>query len=58
MKQRGMVVKAGDTIPYVICGSLRKSGSLAEHAFHPEEVRKEHLIIGIRSFYQIVHPQL
>lgn len=48
-----MAVKAGDTIPYIICcGAARKGttntngSSLAECAFHPDDVRKEHLQVS------------
>jgi DNA polymerase alpha subunit A len=57
MKARGLAVRSGDTIPYIICGSARKEGSLSEHAFHPDDVRKEHLQIDTDWYLaQQVHP--
>lgn len=58
MKERGMAVRAGDTIPYVIiCGASCKEGPLSERAYHPDDVRKEHLNID-KGWYlaQQVHP--
>ena len=57
MRQRGLAIRAGDTIPYVICGDARKEGSLAEHAFHPDEVTRDGLEVD-KEWYlaQQVHP--
>lgn len=47
MRQRGLTAASGDTIPYVICqqgsGAGQETGhsGLAEHARHPDEVRKD-----------------
>ncbi|KAI8907620.1 DNA polymerase family B-domain-containing protein [Powellomyces hirtus] len=42
MKTRGIVAKAGDTIPYVICCAAADAtgGSIAERARHPDDVGK------------------
>lgn len=41
MKQRGLSVKSGDTIPYLICinSAVENVNALAERAYHPDEVR-------------------
>lgn len=43
MKQRGMTVRSGDTIPHVICvrKGVSASNLLAERAFHPDELTKD-----------------
>jgi DNA polymerase alpha subunit A len=57
MKERGIAVRAGDIIPYIICGSARKEGALADHAFHPDDVRKDHLQVDTDWYLaQQVHP--
>lgn len=48
MRQKGLTASSGDTIPYVICqqssssgSSSNNSSSLADFAYHPDEVRKD-----------------
>ena len=49
MRQRGLTASSGDTIPYVICqqhssaplDSAPSNSSLADYAYHPDEVRKD-----------------
>lgn len=49
MRQRGLTASSGDTIPYLICqqhstaplDSTPSSSSLADYAYHPDEVRKD-----------------
>lgn len=59
MKDKGEIVKAGDTIPYVITNNSDSSGSgmLSDHAFHPDDVKRELLIVD-KGWYlaQQVHP--
>jgi DNA polymerase alpha subunit A len=59
MRERGIAVRAGETIPYVICktNSGNAGGTLAERAFHPDQVKKEHLVVD-KEWYlaQQIHP--
>lgn len=47
MRQKGLTASSGDTIPYVICqqssnsNTSSGSSSLADFAYHPDEVRKD-----------------
>ena len=41
MKARGVGVKVGETIPYIICVGDGSNDGLAKRAFHPEDVKKE-----------------
>lgn len=55
LKSKGMSVRAGDTVPYVICvhkDSLTPKGSYAERAYHPDEVLQPEsgLMIGNKTF--------
>lgn len=57
MRERGVVVRSGETIPYIVCGDARKEGSLAEHSFHPDDVRRDHLVVDkVWYLAQQVHP--
>lgn len=68
MRERGLAVRSGDTIPYVICrpadgnnGTTQSmasgSGLLAERAHHPDDVRREHLLVDTEWYLaQQVHP--
>lgn len=60
MRSRGLTVRAGDTIPYIICVSGRVPGSrsVAERAFHPDEVEKKSLVIDIEWYLtqQLISP--
>jgi hypothetical protein len=41
LKSKGISIRAGDTVPYVICiheGTPAPKGSYAERAYHPDEV--------------------
>lgn len=56
LKEMGKAVRSGDTIPYIICGTA-KEGALAEHAYHPDQVRRDALPVD-KEWYlaQQVHP--
>lgn len=49
MRKKGLTASSGDTIPYVICqqhssaplDSAPSNSSLADYAYHPDEVRKD-----------------
>lgn len=61
MRARGQVVHAGDTIPYIICNVRKSTGSnflsLAERAFHPDELSRDNLGIDYPWYlHQQVHP--
>ncbi len=60
MRARGMALRGGDTVPYIVCKSATgkpSSSSLADHAFHPEEVAKEALEVDTEWYLaQQVHP--
>ncbi|KAL1921703.1 uncharacterized protein VTP21DRAFT_10345 [Calcarisporiella thermophila] len=60
MKARGQMVRAGETIPYVICLSESEMAgkSFAERAYHPEDLlRNESLKIDLEWYLQQqVHP--
>lgn len=55
LKKTGVNVKAGDTIPYVICEAEGvangSSAGFAERAFHPDDIKRgdKGLKIGTRS---------
>jgi DNA polymerase alpha subunit A len=40
MRSRGLTAAAGDTIPYLICRSSAASTSVADCAFHPDELKR------------------
>lgn len=52
MKSKGLSVRAGDTVPYIICilgdGSSNKGG-YADRAYHPDEIKQpgSNLTIGM-----------
>lgn len=54
MKKTGVNVKAGDTIPYVICQvdgvQNGTSTGFAERAFHPDDVKRGNLGLKIGKF--------
>lgn len=69
MRERGLAVRSGDTIPYVIChpdgnngatsqpATTTGSGLLAERAHHPDDVRREHRLVDTEWYLaQQVHP--
>jgi len=61
MKERGLTVRTGDTIAYIICHSKisEKPSSLAERAYHPDELRKDPANLSIDyEWYLIqqIHP--
>ncbi|KAG0046869.1 DNA-directed DNA polymerase alpha catalytic subunit pol1 [Gryganskiella cystojenkinii] len=65
MKSKGISVRAGDTVPYVICihdGTTAPSkGGYAERAYHPDEVRQPGSGLTIDFEYYLanqVHPPL
>ncbi|KAF9933576.1 DNA-directed DNA polymerase alpha catalytic subunit pol1 [Mortierella alpina] len=64
LKSKGMSIRAGDTVPYVICvhkDSLAPKGSYAERAYHPDEVPQPEsgLMIDFEYYLnQQVHPPL
>ncbi len=59
MKQKGLTAKSGDTISYVICINPENNpSSLAERAYHPDEVRANpSLSIDVQWYLaQQIHP--
>lgn len=58
MRGRGLAVRSGDTVPYVICRVEGGStGLLTDRAHHPDEVRREHLLVDTEWYLaQQVHP--
>ncbi|KAG0300532.1 DNA-directed DNA polymerase alpha catalytic subunit pol1 [Dissophora globulifera] len=64
LKRKGISVRAGDTVPYVICldeSSPTAKGSYAERAYHPDEVMQPDSGLSIDYEYylnQQVHPPL
>ncbi|KAG0199110.1 DNA-directed DNA polymerase alpha catalytic subunit pol1 [Mortierella sp. GBA30] len=64
LKQKGISVRAGDTVPYVICihkDAPAPKGSYAERAYHPDEVMQPESGLTIDFEYylnQQVHPPL
>ncbi|KAF9116488.1 DNA polymerase alpha catalytic subunit [Mortierella sp. AM989] len=63
LKRKGISIRAGDTVPYVICideNSPTQRGSYAERAYHPDEVTAESGLTIDFEYYlnQQVHPPL
>ncbi|KAI7829018.1 DNA polymerase family B-domain-containing protein [Gamsiella multidivaricata] len=64
LKRKGVSIRAGDTVPYVICideNSPTHKGSYAERAYHPEEVLEPGSGLTIDYEYylnQQIHPPL
>lgn len=62
LKARGLQVRVGDTIPYVICKPLEatsgEKGSelIANRAFHPDDVKKDGSMFKIGKSL-LVHAQ-
>ncbi|KAI9235463.1 MAG: DNA polymerase family B-domain-containing protein [Podila humilis] len=64
MKSKGLSVRAGDTVPYIICilgdGSSSKGG-YADRAYHPDEIKQPRSNLTIDFEYYLesqVHPPL
>ncbi|KAF9357147.1 DNA-directed DNA polymerase alpha catalytic subunit pol1 [Mortierella sp. NVP85] len=61
-RSKGISVRAGDTVPYIICtykDSTTSKGSIAERAYHPEELNQSgsNLVIDFEYYLnQQVHP--
>ncbi|GJJ73079.1 DNA polymerase alpha subunit A [Entomortierella parvispora] len=63
LKSKGISIRAGDTVPYVICihDNTPPKGSYAERAYHPDEVTQPGSGLTIDFEYylnQQVHPPL
>lgn len=66
MRQKGLSASSGDTIPYVICqqssaaSPSSNSSSLADFAYHPDEVRKDQTLrIDVSWYLQTqLHPPI
>lgn len=57
MKAKGQAVRAGDTIPYVVCAAGKSM--LSENAFHPDDVGREGSALQVDTEWyltQQVHP--
>jgi DNA polymerase alpha subunit A len=52
MKSKGFSFRSGDTVPYIICVAEegKESGTLAERAYHVEEIRKPGSNLKIGKF--------
>ncbi|KAF9984327.1 DNA-directed DNA polymerase alpha catalytic subunit pol1 [Modicella reniformis] len=61
-KSKGISIRAGDTVPYIICideNSIAPKGGYAERAYHPEEVQQPSSGLTVDFEYylnQQVHP--
>ncbi|KAI1317643.1 DNA-directed DNA polymerase alpha catalytic subunit pol1 [Mortierella claussenii] len=64
LKRKGISVRTGETVPYVICvdgNASTQKGSYAERAYHPDEVQQPGSGLSIDFEYylnQQVHPPL
>jgi DNA polymerase alpha subunit A len=59
LKKRGLSVRVGDTVPYVICKDADMSKSFALRAHHPDEFKNTELNLEVDVEYYLnvqVHP--
>ncbi|KAF9302281.1 DNA-directed DNA polymerase alpha catalytic subunit pol1 [Mortierella antarctica] len=64
MKSKGLSVRAGDTVPYIICllgDATSSKGGYADRAYHPDEIKQPGSNLTIDFEYYLesqVHPPL